>query len=84
MDILNIILSFVIGFILIFLLSWILNLKTKGFVRIVVNSLAGIAFVLLINAFKIIYIPLNAFNGILIGSLGVVGIVTILILMLWL
>ncbi|MDE6201680.1 MAG: pro-sigmaK processing inhibitor BofA family protein [Clostridiales bacterium] len=58
---------------LIAVVAWVMHLKTRGILRLVINSLAGGALIAGLSAFNIISLPLNAFNSILVGVLGLPG-----------
>lgn len=59
--------------VLVIVIGWVMRLKTKGFTRLLVNSLAGGALVLGLSAFGIISLPFNPFNALLVGVLGLPG-----------
>lgn len=52
---------------------WVTRLKTRGVTRIVINSIAGAATLAGLSAFGVIVLPVNAFNVLLVGLLGVPG-----------
>ncbi len=58
---------------LIAVVAWVMRLKTRGVLRVVINSLAGASLIAGLSAFNIIALPLNAFNAILVGVLGLPG-----------
>lgn len=74
---LEIILSFIIGFGLLLLLAYVFSLKTKGIIRLLINTVAGAAVLILLNVFKIVMLPLNPLNALLVGFLGVPGVALI-------
>lgn len=80
MDILQIFISFTIGILLAFILAFCINLKTKTFYKILINSAVSIAIIIALNYFNIAYIPLNALNCVLIGFLGLLGLLVAFIL----
>ncbi|MDE5592561.1 MAG: pro-sigmaK processing inhibitor BofA family protein [Clostridiales bacterium] len=67
------ILIFAAAALLIAVVAWVMHLKTRGVLRIVINSLAGGALIAGLSAFNIISLPLNAFNAVLVGVLGLPG-----------
>ena len=81
MDIFWLVVSFLAGVTLTALFAWVMSLKTKGFTRIVFNSLAGITLLLCFSLLKIIYIPLNPLNALVTGFLGIPGLVVIILIM---
>jgi len=83
-EIVELVLSFIIGLVLVIGLGWIFALKTKGLIRLACNSLAGFIVLIAFNLFKIIYIPLNPLNGLIIGFLGAPGIVVVVLITLFL
>ena len=50
-----------------------MRLKTRGVLRVLINSIAGGALIAGLSAFNIIVLPLNAFNALIIGALGLPG-----------
>ena len=77
-------LSFAIGLILVVLLGWVFSLKTKGFLRLLFNSLAGIILLIALSLFKIVYLPLNPMNGLIVGFLGVPGVAVVFLITIFL
>lgn len=67
------ILIFTAAAVLVGVVAWVMHLKTRGVMRFVVNSLAGGALIAGLSAFNIIALPLNAFNALIIGALGLPG-----------
>lgn len=59
--------------VLVIVVVWVMRLKTRGLMRLAINSLAGGALIAGLCAFDIIALPLNAFNAMLIGILGLPG-----------
>lgn len=84
MEILELILSFAVGLALMLGLAWVFALKTKGFLRLACNSVAGFIVLLALNLFKIIYIPLNPLNGLIIGFLGTPGVLVVFLITVFL
>lgn len=52
---------------------WVTRLKTKGVMRVLINSLAGGALIAGLSAFNVIVLPVNVFNAALVGVLGLPG-----------
>jgi inhibitor of the pro-sigma K processing machinery len=73
-------LSAVIGLLLAGLLGWVFALKTKGLLRILFNSLAGVILLLCLTLFKILYVPLNPVSALLVGFLGVPGVALVYVI----
>ncbi|MCH5154202.1 MAG: pro-sigmaK processing inhibitor BofA family protein [Clostridiales bacterium] len=67
------VLIFAAAIMLIAVVAWVMRLKTRGALRLVVNSLAGGALIMGLSAFNIIALPFNAFNALLVGVLGLPG-----------
>jgi len=84
METIELVLSFIIGLILVIGLGFVFALKTKGFMRLATNSLAGFIVMIALNLFKIVAIPLNPLNGLLVGFLGLPGIVLVVLITLFL
>ena len=73
MKFVEIVLIFVAAVMLVGIVAWVMRLKTRGVLRLVINSLAGGALIAGLSAFNIIALPLNAFNAVLVGILGLPG-----------
>lgn len=69
----EIVLIFVAAAALVAIVAWVMHLKTRGVLRVLINSLAGGALIAGLSAFGVLALPLNAFNAALIGVLGVPG-----------
>lgn len=67
------VLIFAAAALLVAVVAWVMHLKTRGVLRVIINSLAGGALIAGLSAFNIIALPLNAFNSILVGILGLPG-----------
>ncbi|MCH5154996.1 MAG: pro-sigmaK processing inhibitor BofA family protein [Clostridiales bacterium] len=67
------VLIFTAAVMLVAVVGWVMHLKTRGILRIVINSLAGGALIAGLSAFNIIALPLNVFNALLVGILGLPG-----------
>lgn len=67
------VLIFAAAAMLVAVVAWVMHLKTRGVLRVIINSLAGGALIAGLSAFNIIALPLNAFNSILVGVLGLPG-----------
>ena len=77
MEIFELTLSFVIGFLITALLGSLFSLKTKGLFRLLLNSLAGAAALLLLSLFKIAVLPVNPLSALNVGALGAPGLVAV-------
>ena len=84
MEILAIVLSFAIGLTLILLLGWVFSLRTKGLIRLAFNSIAGLILILSFNLLRIVHLPLNPLNVLIVGFLGAPGVVVVGLLNLFL
>ena len=67
-------LVFVAATALVTIVAWVMHLKTRGVLRVVINSVAGGALIAGLSAFGVLALPLNAFNAALIGILGLPGV----------
>jgi hypothetical protein len=81
MSLLEILMGFLAGMILIFAATMIFKMRMRTEARLILNSLLGIAAVLLMSAFRVVYIPLNLFNAFLTGFLGVPGVILICLIL---
>ena len=52
------------------LAGFVFNLRTKGMFRLLVNSLAGSLLLLVLSLSGLVVLPLNPFNALLTGVLG--------------
>lgn len=77
MSVLEIIMGCLAGLILVFLASTVFKMRMRTEVRLIVNSLLGILTVFILNLFRVSVIPLNLFNALLVGLLGIPGIAMI-------
>lgn len=66
-------LVFIAAAALIAVVAWVMHLKTRGVLRVIINSIAGGALIAGLSAFGVLALPLNAFNAALIGILGLPG-----------
>lgn len=67
------VLIFIAAAALVFAVVWVTRLKTRGALRVLINSLAGGALLAGLSAFNIIVLPVNAFNALLVGVFGLPG-----------
>ena len=67
------ILIFIAAVALVGTVVWVTRLKTRGVARVLINSLAGGALIAGLSAFNIIGLPVNAFNALIVGLLGLPG-----------
>ena len=72
-------LSYAVGVLLILLLGWVFALRTKGLFRILLNSAFGAVLLLCFSLFRIIYVPLNPLNALLVGFLGAPGLILVIV-----
>ena len=66
-------LIFVAAVALVATVAWVMRLKTRGVLRVLINSIAGGALIAGLSAFNIIVLPLYAYNALIIGALGLPG-----------
>ena len=69
MKLVETVLIFVAAIMLVAVVAWVMRLKTRGVLRLVVNSLAGGALGAGLSAFNIITLPFNALTAALVGVL---------------
>lgn len=77
MTVLEVLMGCLAGLILIFVVSSVFKMRMRTEVRLIINSLLGILVLLILNLFRVAAIPMNMFNAMLIGFLGLPGIVMI-------
>ncbi|MCL2861517.1 MAG: pro-sigmaK processing inhibitor BofA family protein [Firmicutes bacterium] len=77
MTILEIILSFISGVLLLVILGWIFSFKTKGIIRLLVNTAIGAVVLVLLNVFNIATLAVNPLNALIVGFFGIFGVVGI-------
>lgn len=70
----EIVLTFIAAAALVAVVAWVMHLKTRGVLRVIVNSLAGGALIAGLAAFDIIVLPMNLLNAAIIGVLGLPGV----------
>ena len=69
----EIVLTFIAATALVAVVAWVMHLKTRGVLRLIINSLAGGALIAGLAAFDIIVLPMNILNALIIGILGLPG-----------
>ena len=74
MAIFEIVLSFISGVLLLILLGWAFKLKTKGIIRLLINTAAGIVVLVLLNLFGVVSLAVNPLNALIVGFFGVFGV----------
>lgn len=74
------VLAYAAGLILIAAFAFVMRLKTRGIVRLLVNSLAGGAVIFGLGFFGTAVLPLNPLNALLTGLLGIPGLVAVFLL----
>jgi hypothetical protein len=84
MDYLEIVLSFVVGILAAGLLAFVFSLKTKGFVRLIINIVAGCVALLVLSLFKVHPFSLSPLSAFLVGICGVPGLLVIFLIMTFL
>lgn len=77
MTVLEVMMGSLAGLILIFLASTVFKMRMRTEVRLIINSMLGILTIFICNLFRVTIIPLNLFNALLVGFLGIPGIVLI-------
>ena len=73
MDKLETILCAVAAVVLVAVIVWVTRLKTSGFTKLLINSLAGGALIAGLSAFNVIALPFNLLTALLVGVLGLPG-----------
>ena len=64
------VLSYFIGALAVLFCGWLFSLKIKGIFRIMLNTAAGAFLLVMLSVFTPLDIPLNPFNALLTGVLG--------------
>lgn len=67
------ILSYCIGAVAVLFCGWLFSLKTKGLLRLLVNTAAGAFLLVILSICTPLHIPLNPFNALVVGFLGIPG-----------
>lgn len=81
---LEIFISFVIGALLVALTGRVFSLKTKGLVRLLINSVAGGVLLVGLSLFHVVYLPLNPLNAFITGLLGLPGLIVVWLVVVFL
>ena len=66
-------LIFVAAAALVAIVAWVMRLKTRGVLRVLINSIAGGALIAGLSAFNVLVLPFNPLNTLIIGTLGLPG-----------
>ena len=66
-------LIFVAALFLVAIVVWVTRLKTRGVMRVLINSIAGGALIAGLSAFNVIALPVNALNAVIVGIFGLPG-----------
>lgn len=69
----EIVLTVVAAIVLVAAVVWVMRLKTRGIMRVIINSIAGGALLAGLSAFNIIVLPVNLFTAAIVGVLGLPG-----------
>ncbi|MCL2255821.1 MAG: pro-sigmaK processing inhibitor BofA family protein [Firmicutes bacterium] len=80
----EIILGFLSGLILLIILGWIFSFKTKGIVRIILNTVVGAIVLVLLNVLGVATIAVNPLNAVIIGFFGVFGVLGVWLITMFL
>ena len=67
------ILSYAIGALIVLFCGWLFSLKTKGLLRLLLNTAAGAFLLVGLSVFTPLTIPLNPLNALIVGILGIPG-----------
>ena len=78
------VLSYFIGALAVLFCGWLFSLKIKGIFRIMLNTAAGAFLLVMLSVFTPLDIPLNPFNALIVGMLGIPGAALVLALVLFL
>lgn len=84
MEYLEIAVCFLLGGAIALILGFVFNLRTKGFFRLIVNSLVGGILLALLSITGLLHLPLNPFNALAVGALGIFGLAAVAIVTLFL
>ena len=68
------ILCAVAAVVLVAVIVWVTRLKTRGFTRLIINSLAGGALIAGLSAFNVIVLPFNLLTALIVGIFGLPGV----------
>lgn len=68
------VLVFVCAAALVGVFCFVTRLKTRGALKVMINTFAGGALIACLSAFNIIVLPLNALTALIVGLLGLPGV----------
>lgn len=80
MEYFKIVISFVAGALITLLFSKVFKLKTKGIVRLLLNSLAGSLALVIMSLCNVAYLPLNPLTALITGVFGAPGLVLVYVI----
>lgn len=75
-------LSFISGVLAALILAFVFSFKLKGFVRLIINLIAGASLLAVLAVIGAI--PFNAINAFTVGLLGVPGLIAVIIIVTFL
>lgn len=78
------VLSFFIGALIVLFVGWLFSLKTKGLLKLLVNTAAGAFLLVGLSVFTPLSIPLNPLNALITGVLGIPGAALVIIIVYFL
>ena len=67
------VLSYCIGALAVMFCGWLFSLKTKGLIRLLINTAAGAFLFVILSLCTPLHIPLNPLNALVVGFMGVPG-----------
>lgn len=67
------VLCYCIGALAVVFCGWLFSLKTKGLLRLLVNTAAGAFLLVVLSLCTPLDLPLNPFNALVVGFLGLPG-----------
>ncbi len=83
---LNVILAYVFGLVLLYLLGWVFIISTKLLIKLIINSVLGVIFLIVFNliagTFFDFSIGVNPLSALTVGFLGVPGMLLLIVLKL--
>lgn len=68
------VLSYCIGVLAVVFCGWLFSLRTKGLLRLLLNTAAGAFLLVVLRLCTPLVIPLNPLNALVVGFLGIPGV----------
>ena len=83
MHIFMLVLSFIAGLVSVVLFAALFSVKTKGIIRLVINSAAGAVLLITLTLCRVLVLPVNALSVLTVGFLGVPGLIAVALITLF-